>query len=487
MTLLEEAAPSVLPSVPKNNIGRKLQALVAVTVVADAGAAVASVALAALLRNNLPFWGEDTAPLAWTAVPVLVAGWLLVLAVQGAYSPRRFGAGPDEFRAVVTASVIAGGLAGACCYVTQTPLSRGFFVLAFGLGTPALLMGRSLLRLALHEVRRRGRLAHRVLAVGGPSGVAEVVDALERDKQVGYSVVGACLPGGAAYEPHQFAVPLVGDVSETRRLCEAWDVDTVLVTRGGYASAQDLRQIAWDLEGSPVALVVAPSLTDVAGPRIHMRPVAGLPLVHVEQPQAGKAGGMSKRMFDVVLAAGALVLLSPLMLVIALAVKLEGGGTVFFHQQRVGRGGQPFGMIKFRSMVPDAERRLADVSELNDSGGVLFKIRRDPRVTRVGGFLRRYSLDEVPQLLNILRGDMSLVGPRPPLRSEVDNYADDVHRRLLVRPGLTGLWQVSGRSNLSWDESVRLDLFYVDNWSMTSDLAIMAKTVRAVLLKDGAY
>ena len=218
-----------------------------------------------------------------------------------------------------------------------------------------------------------------------------------------------------------------------------------------------------------------------------MRPVAGLPLLHLEEPQAGEAGGLSKRLFDVVLAGLALVLLSPVLLVVAALVKLHDGGPVLFRQPRIGREGETFQMLKFRSMVVDAEARLAALRDQNEFDSVLFKMKEDPRITPLGRVLRRYSIDELPQLVNVLRGEMSLVGPRPPLSSEVDRYADDVHRRLLVRPGLTGLWQVSGRSGLSWDESVRLDLYYVDNWSMTSDLVIIAKTVRAVVGSSGAY
>ena len=218
-----------------------------------------------------------------------------------------------------------------------------------------------------------------------------------------------------------------------------------------------------------------------------MRPVAGLPLLHVEEPQADEAGGVAKRAFDVLLTLGALVVLSPLILAVALAVKVTDGGPVFFSQLRVGRNGSQFRMLKFRSMAPDAEERLADYAHLNEAQGVLFKVRQDPRVTRVGAFLRRYSLDELPQLLNVLKGEMSLVGPRPPLPAEVSRYENHTRRRLLVRPGMTGLWQVSGRSELSWNDSVRLDLYYVDNWSMVTDLGIMAKTVRAVLAGRGAY
>ncbi len=475
----------------RQHINRRLRRVIAMTASLDALVLGLSMELGWQVRGLF----EGVLPL--TRVPddvpvpagfLLVLTWLVVIAVHGGYNVRNFGAGPEEFRVVGAASVVTAGLVGLTCYLLLLPLSRAFVVCAFALGAGLLLLERLAVRKWAHAVRRRGKLVHRVIAVGGASGTSEVVEALLRNDYLGYRVVGACLPDGLAVEPDHFPVPVIGRVADTRRLCDELGADTVLVARGGYDSALELRRIAWDLEGSSIDLVVVPSLTDIAGPRIHMRPVAGLPLLHVEQPQADNAGGLSKRLFDVVLAGLALVLLSPLLAVVALVVKLHDGGPVFFRQARVGRGGAPFGMLKFRSMVMDAEDRLAELVTANESeGGVLFKIRDDPRITPVGGFLRRYSLDELPQLINVLRGEMSLVGPRPPLPSEVDRYATDVHRRLLVRPGLTGLWQVSGRSGLSWEESVRLDLYYVDNWSMMSDLVIVAKTVRAVLGSSGAY
>ena len=474
----------------RHQIYRSLKTVLAATAVLDAVVLIVSLSTAFKLRGLanglLPLANVQEAVLLWSSVLILI-GWMLLIGIQGGYSTRNFGSGSEEFRVVGLASVITAGMVGLTCYLFQLELSRTFVLLAFLIGTPLLLSERYAVRMWAHSVRRRGRLVHRVLAVGGPSGIREVVDALRRDSYIGYQVVGAVMPSGIATAPARFPVPVVGEVPDTRRLCDELGTDTVLVTRGGFDSAHELRRIAWDLEGSSINLVVVPSLTDVAGPRIHMRPVAGLPLLHVEQPQAGNAGGLPKRLFDLVAATMALLVLSPLLLVVALIVKLQDGGPVFFRQARVGRTGQPFGMIKFRSMVMDAEARLAELAELNESDGVLFKIREDPRITRVGRFLRRYSVDELPQLINVLRGEMSLVGPRPPLPAEVDRYALDVHRRLLVRPGLTGLWQVSGRSGLSWDESVRLDLYYVDNWSMMSDLVIVAKTVKAVLGKSGAY
>jgi exopolysaccharide biosynthesis polyprenyl glycosylphosphotransferase len=480
-----------LRAAERNRVGRHVRTILAITAVADVAVLAFSILLAWDLRVLIDVWWASSVRVSTLLVgsgSLILVVWMLVLAVHGGYSVRNFGAGPEEFRVVSRSSVVTAGMVGLACYLLDLPLSRGFVVATFLVGAPLLLLERYVIRKSVHGARLNGRLRHRVIAVGGPSGIAEVVDALQRNQYVGYQVVGACLPESVSVEPDRFPVPIIGRVGDTRALCDALTADTVIVARGGFASAQDLRRIAWSLEGSNIDLVVVPSLTDVAGPRIHMRPVAGLPLLHVEQPQAGHAGGLGKRLFDVVFAAAALLVLSPLFLAVAAVVKLHDGGPVFFRQARVGRGGTPFGMVKFRSMVLDAEARLEELRALNESeGGVLFKMRDDPRITPVGRFLRRYSVDELPQLFNVLRGDMSLVGPRPPLPSEVDRYADDVHRRLLVRPGLTGLWQVSGRSGLSWDESVRLDLYYVDNWSMTTDLVIIAKTVKAVLGKTGAY
>jgi len=467
-----------------------IRLVLAIIAILDVMVVVVAVILAWDLRIafdvfSLSPLGAD--PLIAQATPWVIGLWFLMLVVQGGYSSRHFGAGPDEYRTAVYASLATAGILAMGCYLLQIPLSRGFLLLTFLLGIPLLLLERWAVRKVVHRMRRRGRLLHRVIAVGGPSGIVEVYESLRRASYVGYEIVGACVPAALTVEPERFPVPVLGRVEDTRRLCNEYGADTVLVARGGYGTSHDLRRIGWDLEGSSIELVVVPSLTDVAGPRIHMRPVAGLPLLHLEQPQAGEAGGLSKRLFDIALSAFGLVLLSPLLLVVAVLVKLQDGGPVLFRQSRVGRSGELFDMLKFRSMVVDAEARLEALRGQNEFDGVLFKMKQDPRITPLGAFLRRYSLDELPQLLNVLKGEMSLVGPRPPLSSEVDRYADDVHRRLLVRPGLTGLWQVSGRSGLSWDESVRLDLYYVDNWSLASDLVIIAKTVRAVFGSHGAY
>jgi exopolysaccharide biosynthesis polyprenyl glycosylphosphotransferase len=267
---------------------------------------------------------------------------------------------------------------------------------------------------------------------------------------------------------------------------EATAADSVAIS-GADVDPPTLRQLGWTLTARDIGMFMAPALTDVAGPRIHMQPLAGLPLIHVTTPNLEGTKAVAKRGFDVLASLALIIVLAVPMCVVALLVKLDSPGAAMFRQTRIGRSGEVFSMLKFRSMVVDAERQLAQLADLNQGNGVLFKLKDDPRVTRIGRFIRRYSIDELPQLFNVLKGDMSLVGPRPPLPVEVETYDDFAHRRLLVKPGLTGPWQVSGRSDLSWDDSIRLDLYYVENWSMFQDMIYLLRTARAVLGKDGAY
>lgn len=274
-----------------------------------------------------------------------------------------------------------------------------------------------------------------------------------------------------------------------RSIIEAVDevcADTIVLTGEDRLGPRSMRELGWAAEARGIDLVVAPALTDVAGPRIHTRPVAGLPLVHIEYAEFSGLKYWTKRTNDVVVSALLILVLAPVLLMIALLVKSDGG-PVIFRQERVGKNGEHFRMLKFRSMVMDAEERLAELQAESDGNGVLFKMKDDPRITRVGRVLRKYSLDELPQLFNVLGGTMSLIGPRPALPKEVVEYDEWATRRLLVKPGITGLWQVSGRSNLSWEDSVRLDQYYVENWSMAGDMLILARTVKAVVASDGAY
>ncbi|MGV8849608.1 MAG: sugar transferase [Propionibacteriaceae bacterium] len=452
----------------------------------DTLAIAAAAAIAVLGRNQLQIL--DPAPhLVGTVLPVaalFVSLWLVMLASVGAYQIEKVGVGSAEFNAVLLGTVFAAGGLGVAAYLTANDLSRGFFVLLFVVGLPLLLVERFLMRRAVRVFRNKGMLCAPVILVGNPGHVDEIAAVLKRASFLGYRVVGALTPPqGEVVTPAGLRV--LGTVDDIIPTIKETSAQAVIFTDGALPSANAFNRLARQLEALDAQLVVVPGLTDVSAARMNLRPVGGLPLVYVESPRALLAMRWSKRMFDIVGAAAALVIAAPIMAVIALAIKIEDGGPVVFHQIRVGLKGETFRFYKFRSMVVDAEQRLTALdSEVN---GVLFKIRNDPRTTRVGRLIRRLSLDELPQLLNVLQGQMSLVGPRPALPREVALYHQDVHRRLDVRPGLTGLWQVSGRSDLSWDDTVRLDLYYVDNWSLLQDLMIMMRTVGAILRPRGAY
>jgi exopolysaccharide biosynthesis polyprenyl glycosylphosphotransferase len=445
--------------------------------------------VAILGRQQLAFFDpRDDVVTSVSAVSVpLLVGWLAMLAGVGSYVRDIFGAGTEEYRLIIKASLLSAGLVGIGCYLTGYGLSRGFFLLVFAIGTPLLVLGRLALRRSIQRSRELGHLREGVILAGHPQHIDDVAAVLRRESWLGYTVLGALTTPGMSTPETPAGIPVLGSTSEAAAVIEDVDADIIVFAEGAFSSCNELRRAMWELEDLSVQAIVVPSLTDVSRERLKVRPVAGLPLVHLESPRAVLASRWAKRVFDVVGAWCLLVLFAPLIVVTALAIKLHDGGPVLFRQTRVGRDGKPFGCLKFRSMVVEAESLRAGLEVVHESSSVLFKMANDPRVTRPGRLIRRLSLDELPQLWNVVRGHMSLVGPRPPLPAEVSRYEHDMNRRLRVRPGMTGLWQVSGRSDLSWDETVRLDLYYVDNWSMFQDLVILARTMSAVLSSRGAY
>lgn len=467
---------------------RKYQAGLVVTDLIAVGTAIA---IAYLLRFSA---SASLAPLNMLVALLLPPGWIALIAVNHGYGARLVGVGAAEFQRIFRAFLHMTALIAFASFVTHADLARGFVLLALPLALCLNLMARYAARKWLHTQRARGRAMKSVLLVGDAEAISDFTEVLRRDLHAGLRVVGACVPSEAIADMHtidtlgEAEVPLLGDVDSIVSAVRLSGADTVAVVSSGAIGPEKLRWVSWQLEGSSTDLVVSPGLTEVAGPRLHILPVAGLPLLHVDEPKFTGFRRVLKGAFDRSVAGVALLLLAPVFLALALAVRLTSSGPALFKQVRVGRAGSTFVMLKFRSMYADAEERLASLREQSDHGdGVLFKMKEDPRVTRVGKFLRKYSLDELPQLINVLLGTMSLVGPRPPLPLEVARYEDHVHRRLLVKPGLTGLWQVSGRSDLSWDESVQLDLRYVENWSLAEDLFILWKTARAVAAGSGAY
>ncbi|CCQ13647.1 putative glycosyltransferase [Rhodococcus sp. AW25M09] len=424
---------------------------------------------------------------------VLAVLWLTFLVIFRTRSPRVIGNGSEEYRRIISAAFKLFGTVAIVSLLFRLDIARLYLAIALPTGLMGLLLSRWMWRKLLARNRSRGECQTAVLIVGSRSSALSMARSFERSPEAGYRVVGMCLPN---YEPDQNTtvtvegteIPVLGDEHCVVEAIEMSGADTVAVTATEHIGHHGLRKMVWDLEKKNVDLVVSPGVVDVAGPRLVMRPVANFPLIHVEKPQYNGAKRFGKTAFDLLFAATVLLLISPVLITLAVIIKLTSKGRVFYSSERMGIDGKPFQMIKFRSMVQDADKRVQELAGLNEgAGGVLFKMRDDPRVTRVGKVMRKFSLDELPQFVNVLKREMSVVGPRPPLRSEVETYDGEVRRRLLVKPGITGLWQVSGRSDLSWEESVRLDLSYVENWSMTGDLLIVAKTAVAVVKSDGAY
>ncbi|WP_131736714.1 sugar transferase [Actinomadura roseirufa] len=452
-----------------------------------------SMLAAGMIAFGLRFPGvpsEPTVPyvVLTVALPVL---WIPMLILCRAYQPRYIGVGYEEFHRVLRAGFIYTATLAILAYATKTEVARGYVVMAMPFGTLLAVVARYRLRKWLHRKRWNGDCMRRVVAVGHRTSVADLIRLLRQKRYHGMSIAAVCLPAPLVSGDDAVAevegVPVMGDFGHAAAVADRIGADSVAVLACPEMDGVALRRLAWQIERDDVELVVAPALMDVTGPRISIRPVSGLPLLHVEHPELDGGRKVLKGLFDRAAALTGLVLLSPLLAVVAFLIKISGQGPVMFRQIRVGRGGREFTVLKFRTMVVDAEARKRALLESNENDGVLFKIKEDPRITRVGRWLRRYSLDELPQLFNVVRGDMSLVGPRPPLPEEVAQYGGDVYRRLVVKPGLTGLWQVSGRSDLTWEESVRLDLRYVDNWSLALDLQIMWKTWSAVFRGSGAY
>jgi exopolysaccharide biosynthesis polyprenyl glycosylphosphotransferase len=461
-------------------------------VLADFGAAVIASAVAFLTRfgSSPAEYVGFGAMLAAVCVPLL---WITVVALNGGYDARFVGVGTSEFGRISKAFLYLTVIVALVSYGAQLEIARGFVVLVCPLTLAVTWTLRYLGRVRVTRMRRRGEAMNRVLAVGSAKNVQQLAVAMKGDPTAGLHVVGVCLPPSEAVDPliraglAEAGIQVFGTTQTVRRAVDACDARSVAVVAGDVGTPA-VRTLSWELERSGVDLIVSSGLEEVSGRRVHVQSVAGLPLLRVDEPEFSGFRRVLKGAFDRSAAALALVLLSPLLLVLGAIVRFTSKGPAFYFQTRVGRNGEEFRMVKFRSMYVGSDARLAELQSLNENAdGLLFKIRDDPRVTPIGRFLRRFSLDELPQLLNVLGGSMSLVGPRPPLPSEVAQYGDDVRRRLLVKPGLTGLWQVSGRSDLSWEDSVRLDLHYVENWSFALDMVVLMKTARVVVKATGAY
>jgi exopolysaccharide biosynthesis polyprenyl glycosylphosphotransferase len=447
---------------------------------------------AALLIAHLLRFGVTLAELKGTDIPYVLVSiatvpmWLAVLALAGAYDRRILGIGSDEYHRVINGAVHFLAVVAVLHLVGRLVIARGFVGVLIPVALVLTVAARYWLRSWLYAQRRSGEYLHRTLLVGSPGTIVDVGTHILRTGWSGFRVVGACADTDlTAVGVNGVAVPVMGRLADLESAIAVSRADSVAVT--DESVGDDLPALTALVQRAGADLLVAPAIVDVAGPRMAVRSLAGVPLVQVKEPTFSGPQRLAKEIVDRATGVFGLLAMAPVIATVAIAIKLDDGGPVFFRQVRVGRDGTFFTMVKFRTMVVDAETLLTHLNQKNETDGLLFKMKQDPRITRVGRVLRKHSIDEVPQLWNLLLGEMSLVGPRPPLPSEVELYENHVNRRLLVKPGLTGLWQVSGRSDLSWDETVRLDLYYVDHWTPIMDMVIVAKTFSTVLRGSGAY
>ena len=418
--------------------------------------------------------------------------WFVCLTLTGSRSERVIGGGPKEYSLVAQGTILALAVTVVILFSVNSNFSRQVLFVSFIVGMPGLLVFRWFLRRFLIHRRKKSDWKDPIILVGQQSAVSLLAEELSSRYQAGLYPVGICLTDSG----NEFieALPLgqrtlrnYGGLGNVREALDETHASAVVIAEGGGLDSLQIKEISWSLDPKKHELILSSGLLDVSGPRIHTRPVAGMPLMFVEVPSFHGTTRILKRVMDLIIGTAVLIISFPVFVAIAVAIKLDDNGPVFFFQERVGLESKPFKMVKFRSMRKDAEEQKSSLEHLTMRNSPLFKMEEDPRVTRVGKFIRKWSLDEVPQVLNVIIGTMSLVGPRPPLRSEVDKYDDHVNRKFLVKPGITGLWQVSGRSNLSWEDSVRIDLYYVENWSIMTDVIILFRTFVAVLRKDGAY
>ncbi|MDA8044194.1 MAG: sugar transferase [Actinomycetota bacterium] len=456
-------------------------------VLVDVSAVLLSCLISYLVRGkvyNFDLFGASVPT--QSLVAIAVPTWLLAHAVSGSYDLDFSNAGLNAYRAPVVVGIRSMAAVCILSFALQTKLSRLLVVVYFPTLIALSVGGRFAVRRGLGAVRRRGRAQVRMILVGDRLKVGRFAGHLYRDQARGYEVIGVCLPEPETHFSFRGRnIPVLGTPDDVVAAARSADVGAVAVADSGQFEQLTLQRLAWALERSGIDLLVAPDVADMAGPRIRVAPVTGLPLLHITEP---RVDGLTRRLtshLSQVAAVPLLVALSPVLLIVALAIKVADGGPVFYRQERIGYRRQPFHILKFRTMSTDADRRLPQIIHLNEHDGALFKMKNDPRITPVGRWLRKFSIDELPQLINVARGDMVFVGPRPVLERETTNFGEAEHRRFKMKPGITGLWQVSGRSSIPWEEAVKLDLYYVENWSPLLDVLILVRTLWVVLAGGG--
>ena len=449
-------------------------------IASDLAIIVAVILLGLLLSSRASTWAVDPV-LAIYSIPLIIGLlWFGFLALRGAYDQRILGIGTEEVKRVTSATIFTFAFVAGVSYLLRADISRAYAFISLPLGLILIAATRFVWRSWLYRARAKGRFLHRTVVIGSGPAAADLADRLTEDSYAGYQVVAQYPLADAS------AATLGAWLDELAVLLDESKADAIAVAPSDALGTDVVRQLAWKLEGRFIDLLIAPAMADLAGPRVSVRPAAGLPLLHLDEAMLSRPQAFSKRALDLTGSIALVVVLSPVMLACAIAVWLTSKGPAVFRQTRVGRAGKPFTMLKLRTMVRDADSQKADLRQTEAIDTPMFKLADDPRITPAGKFLRRWSLDELPQLFNVIGGTMSLVGPRPHPLDDVNRYEAEAYRRLALKPGLTGLWQVEGRSNLSWAEALQLDLYYVETWSLSGDLVLLARTVRAVIQGRGA-
>lgn len=448
-------------------------------ILSDATAVSVAMVIGLLVSSRQSSWLIDPI-LAIYGTPVVIALlWVGLLFLRGSYDQRVIGLGPDEVRRVLSATLYTFAVVAGVSYLIRADISRAYAYVSLPLGLLLIIVGRFGWRRWLYAQRREGLFMVRTLVAGPRGAVEALASKLDEESYVGYVVVGnICLPASDS--------DLQAWLDEVDLAISNTNAMAVAIDPGDRAPHEAVRQLGWRLEGRGIDLLISPGLLDVAGPRLSVRPAAGLPLLHLDEVSLARPQRFAKRSLDIVGSLLGILLFSPLMLACALAVKVSSRGPILFRQVRVGRAGVNFVMPKFRSMSVEADAQREELRTQHDRSDPMFKLESDPRVTKVGRVIRRWSLDELPQLFTVLGGSMSLVGPRPHPIDDVSRYELEAFRRLTLKPGMTGLWQVEGRSDLDWPEALQLDLYYVERWSLSSDIVLLARTIRAVLQGRGA-
>ena len=448
----------------------------------DAVMIAVAIGIGLLISSRASEWAIDPA-LAIYGSPVAIGLlWIALLVVRGSYDRRLLGLGSEEVRRAVSATFALFAIVAGLSYLIRADISRAYAFISLPLGLLLIGFARFGWRQWLYRERKHGRFLSRIIVIGPQRTSKVLADKLNQESYAGFQVVDQIdLPNNHESDSEFEGWLNIVDVAISRH-----DASAIAIDPGDYAPHEVIRQLSWRIEGRNIDLLISPGSLDVAGPRLSVRPAAGLPLLHLDEAVLSRSQRASKRSLDIVGSIFAITVFSPVMLISALAVRFTSRGPVIYKQVRVGRAGRTFTMLKFRTMHAQADSQINELREKHELDSPMFKLENDPRITKVGGFLRRWSIDETPQFFNVLGGSMSLVGPRPHPLDDVNRYEIEAFRRLALKPGMTGLWQVEGRSDLSWKQALQLDLYYVEKWSLEADLFLIAKTAKAVILRSGA-